>query len=86
MTLDSTGAVVAGSKSNVVDAIKQGHHVRVSSSLSPPGYNYSFPCDTLEHTADDSLGVCTALWHVSQKTVTRDGHSIKDFQVCCDVT
>ena len=71
--------MVAGSKSYVVNAIKQGHHVRISSF----GYNYSFPVDSLEHNADESLGVGTALWHVSQQNVIRDGYNIKDFQVCC---
>ena len=85
MTVNSTGTAVAGSKSNVVDAIKQGHHVRVSSLTSSPGnkYKYSYQCDALEQSANESLGVCTALWSVSQRTVVKDGHQIKDFQVCC---
>ena len=84
VTLDPSGVELEGSKSNVVDAIKQGHHVRVSSTLTSTayeGFNYSYPCDVVEHTADESLGVCTALWHVSQETVNRDGYNIKDFQV-----
>ena len=54
-------------------------------SLTPPDYYYFFPCDAVEHTADESMGVYTALWHMIQQTVERDGHSILDLQVCCNV-
>ena len=75
VTLNSNGDVESGSKSAVITAIRKGHHMRVSRT------DYSYPCDALEHSADESLAVCTSLWSVSQRTVQRDGYNVKTFTV-----
>ena len=77
VSLDDYGGVTAGNKSNVINAIQQGHGVRINTLES----RYSFPADVLEYNAANDLAAATALWHVSQEDVTRDGVTVKDFKV-----